>query len=325
MSTRQRASEQIVETVTSWPGVAAGPGRRGELAFKVGGREIGHLHGDHAAHFGFPKEVWGSRSSSKGASTITRSSPAGRASAPAGSRAEADVARRDRADAPELRPGGRTPRPPDPGSRIAVCPLASSPAPREVSASRSSAHSRSEGGGSSSTLEEPLRSSEPSLTCTASIAIAGRRRRPSAPPGARRSGGRSHRPARQQRGRARPEPAARARRLPARRARARLRGQRLRPARARPRCSASAHTRRGHPRRHLGCGGRAVRGLGRLRLFEGRPRAADCDPRGRAAAAARLHRRPGRHAHADVPGGLPRRGHLSTCPCRRRACPACSR
>ena len=60
MSTRERASEQIIETVTSWPGVAAGPGRRGELAFKVGGREIGHLHGDHAAHFGFPKEVWGS-------------------------------------------------------------------------------------------------------------------------------------------------------------------------------------------------------------------------------------------------------------------------
>ena len=58
MSTRQRASEQIVETVTSWPGVAASRGRRGELAFKVGGREIGHLHGDHSAHFGFPKEVW---------------------------------------------------------------------------------------------------------------------------------------------------------------------------------------------------------------------------------------------------------------------------
>ena len=59
MSTRQRASERIVEHVTSWPGVAAGPGTRGEFAFKVGGREIGHLHGDHAAHFGFPKEVWG--------------------------------------------------------------------------------------------------------------------------------------------------------------------------------------------------------------------------------------------------------------------------
>jgi Luciferase len=59
MTTGQRASEQITEEVTSWPGVAAGPGGRGEFAFKVGGREIGHLHGDHAAHFGFPKEVWG--------------------------------------------------------------------------------------------------------------------------------------------------------------------------------------------------------------------------------------------------------------------------
>lgn len=51
-------SERIVQEVTSWPGVEAGPGRRGELAFKVGGREIGHLHGDHAAHFGFPKRIW---------------------------------------------------------------------------------------------------------------------------------------------------------------------------------------------------------------------------------------------------------------------------
>jgi Luciferase len=58
MRTQQTASEQIVEEVTSWPGVEAGPGRRGELAFKLGGREIGHLHGDHAAHFGFPKDVW---------------------------------------------------------------------------------------------------------------------------------------------------------------------------------------------------------------------------------------------------------------------------
>jgi luciferase-like monooxygenase len=52
------ASRQITEEVTSWPGVTAGPGRRGEFAFKLGRREIGHLHGDHAAHFGFPKEVW---------------------------------------------------------------------------------------------------------------------------------------------------------------------------------------------------------------------------------------------------------------------------
>ena len=36
----------------------AGTGRRGEFSFTVGRREIGHLHGDHAAHFGFPKDVW---------------------------------------------------------------------------------------------------------------------------------------------------------------------------------------------------------------------------------------------------------------------------
>src|SRR5215208_6274321 len=52
------ASEQITAEVTSWDGVEAGPGRRGEFAFRVGRREIGHLHGDHAAHFGFPKDVW---------------------------------------------------------------------------------------------------------------------------------------------------------------------------------------------------------------------------------------------------------------------------
>jgi hypothetical protein len=51
-------SKEITQEVTSWPGVEAGPGRRGEFAFKVAGREIGHLHGDHAAHFAFPKEVW---------------------------------------------------------------------------------------------------------------------------------------------------------------------------------------------------------------------------------------------------------------------------
>ena len=52
------ASERITAEVTSWPGVEAGPGRRGEFAFRVGRREIGHLHGDHAAHFSFPKDVW---------------------------------------------------------------------------------------------------------------------------------------------------------------------------------------------------------------------------------------------------------------------------
>jgi hypothetical protein len=58
MTTTQTASERITEEVTSWPGVEAGPGRRGEFAFTIGRRELGHLHGDHAAHFSFPKQVW---------------------------------------------------------------------------------------------------------------------------------------------------------------------------------------------------------------------------------------------------------------------------
>jgi hypothetical protein len=52
------ASRRITDEVTSWPGVEAGTGRRGEFGFRVGRREIGHLHGDHAAHFSFPKDVW---------------------------------------------------------------------------------------------------------------------------------------------------------------------------------------------------------------------------------------------------------------------------
>jgi hypothetical protein len=58
MTTTTPPSRLITDEVTSWPGVEAGTGRRGEFAFTVGRREIGHLHGDHAAHFGFPKNVW---------------------------------------------------------------------------------------------------------------------------------------------------------------------------------------------------------------------------------------------------------------------------
>jgi hypothetical protein len=52
------ADEIITLEVASWPGVTAGMGSRGEFAFKVGRREIGHLHADRIAHFGFPKAVW---------------------------------------------------------------------------------------------------------------------------------------------------------------------------------------------------------------------------------------------------------------------------
>ena len=51
-------SERITDEVTSWPGVEAGIGDRGEFGFTLGRRQLGHLHGDHAFHSGFPKEVW---------------------------------------------------------------------------------------------------------------------------------------------------------------------------------------------------------------------------------------------------------------------------
>jgi hypothetical protein len=51
-------SERISTEVTSWDGIEAGVGKRGEYGFRLGKREIGHLHGDHAAHFFFGKERW---------------------------------------------------------------------------------------------------------------------------------------------------------------------------------------------------------------------------------------------------------------------------
>ena len=54
----RRQAERITGEVTSWPGVEAGHGGGASSRSRVGRREIGHLHGDHAAHFFFPKEVW---------------------------------------------------------------------------------------------------------------------------------------------------------------------------------------------------------------------------------------------------------------------------
>ena len=58
MSDERSASEQITDAVTAWPGIVAAFGKRGEWGFKIGPREVGHLHGDRVAHFGFPKPVW---------------------------------------------------------------------------------------------------------------------------------------------------------------------------------------------------------------------------------------------------------------------------
>ena len=52
------ADRRIIDEVTSWPGMSAAPGSRGELSLKFGKREIGHLHGDRVLHLGFPKKIW---------------------------------------------------------------------------------------------------------------------------------------------------------------------------------------------------------------------------------------------------------------------------
>jgi Family of unknown function (DUF5519) len=57
MTEDRSASERITDEVTSWPGIEAGYGRRGEWGFYVNRHEVGHLHGDHAAHFSFGKEI----------------------------------------------------------------------------------------------------------------------------------------------------------------------------------------------------------------------------------------------------------------------------
>ena len=57
MPTTQTASERIIETVSAWPGIAVVDGDRGELSFRVGDDEVGHLHGDRVALFGVPRDV----------------------------------------------------------------------------------------------------------------------------------------------------------------------------------------------------------------------------------------------------------------------------
>lgn len=50
-------AERIEREVGSWPGVSVHPHRFGGVEFRVGRREIGHLHGDRLADLPFPKRV----------------------------------------------------------------------------------------------------------------------------------------------------------------------------------------------------------------------------------------------------------------------------
>jgi hypothetical protein len=50
-------SKQIEREVASWEGIVVGPHRFGGIEFRVGRREIGHLHGDRLADLPFPVKV----------------------------------------------------------------------------------------------------------------------------------------------------------------------------------------------------------------------------------------------------------------------------
>src|ERR1700736_2188652 len=52
-----RASEQIRSAALSWSGVTAHPHRFGGTEYRLGRREIGHMHGDHLVDIPFPKSV----------------------------------------------------------------------------------------------------------------------------------------------------------------------------------------------------------------------------------------------------------------------------
>lgn len=51
------AREQIVDAALRWPGVEAHPHRFGGTEFRLGSREIGHVHGDHLVDIPFPTRV----------------------------------------------------------------------------------------------------------------------------------------------------------------------------------------------------------------------------------------------------------------------------
>ena len=52
-----RPSEIISKTVADWPGTSEAPHRYGGVEFRIGEREIGHLHGDRLLDVPFPRAV----------------------------------------------------------------------------------------------------------------------------------------------------------------------------------------------------------------------------------------------------------------------------
>ena len=50
-------AQRITAAVSSWPEVEVGPHRLGGVEFRLGRRELGHLHGDRIADLPFPRRV----------------------------------------------------------------------------------------------------------------------------------------------------------------------------------------------------------------------------------------------------------------------------
>jgi Luciferase len=57
MMTLNGTQEKIVKEVSKWNGVVASPHRFGGTEFRLGSRELGHLHGDYQADIAFPMAV----------------------------------------------------------------------------------------------------------------------------------------------------------------------------------------------------------------------------------------------------------------------------
>lgn len=53
----ESVQQQIVREVSSWPDVTVSPHRFGGVEFRVGRRELGHLHGSRWADLPFPVRV----------------------------------------------------------------------------------------------------------------------------------------------------------------------------------------------------------------------------------------------------------------------------
>src|SRR5512138_1509632 len=51
------AQQRITQTLTSWEGVSIAPHRFGGVEYRLGTRELGHIHSDHLVDIPFPKKV----------------------------------------------------------------------------------------------------------------------------------------------------------------------------------------------------------------------------------------------------------------------------